>query len=81
MECTAWSFYDQIFKTHPKNFAKTYLILKNPKNPKNLGWKIMKCMKMRDLDTYQVKKNLIKVEKSLRKRFRERRECLGGEQA
>ena len=38
-------------------------------------------MKMRDLDTYQVKKNLIKVEKSLRKRFRERRECLRGEQA
>ena len=22
------SFYDQIFKTHPKNFAKTSLILK-----------------------------------------------------
>ena len=34
------SFYDQIFKTHPKNFAKTSLILKNPKiskNPINLG--------------------------------------------
>ena len=27
------SFYDQIFKTHPKNFAKTSLILtKKPQN-------------------------------------------------
>ena len=38
-------------------------------------------MKRRDLDTYQVKKDLIKAENLLRKRFRERRECLGGEQA
>ena len=29
-------------------------------------------MKMRDLDTYKVKKNLIKAENLLRKRFRER---------
>ena len=38
-------------------------------------------MKMRDLDTYQMKKNLIKAENLLRKRLRERRECLGGEKA
>ena len=29
MQCMM--FKDQIYKTHPKNFAKTSLILKNPK--------------------------------------------------
>ena len=39
----------------------------------------MKCMKMRDLDTYQVKSNLIKAENLLGKKFRGREKCLGGE--
>ena len=39
----------------------------------------MKCMNMRDLDTYQVKRNLIKVENLLRMKFRERIMYLGGE--
>ena len=36
-------------------------------------------MKMRDLDTYQVKSNLIKVENLLGMKFREREMCLEGE--
>ena len=36
-------------------------------------------MKMRDLDTYQVKKNLIEVENLLGKKFRGSEKCLGGE--
>ena len=32
------------------------------------------------LETYQVKKNLINLKKCLRKRLREKEECLGGEQ-
>ena len=39
----------------------------------------MKCMKMRDLDTYQVKSNLIKAENILGKKLRGREKCLGGE--
>ena len=39
----------------------------------------MKCMKMRDLDTYQVKSNLIKAENLLGKKYRGREKCLGGE--
>ena len=36
-------------------------------------------MKMRDLDTYQVKSNLIKAENILGKKLRGREKCLGGE--
>ena len=39
----------------------------------------MKCLKMRDLDTYQVKINLIKAENLLGKKFKGREMCLGGE--
>ena len=47
--------------------------------PQKLRLKNMKCMKMRDLDTYQVKSNLTKAENLLGKRFRGREKCLGGE--
>ena len=43
----------------PKKFSKT----------QKLRLKIMKCMNMRDLDTYKVKKNLIKVENHLKMKF------------
>ena len=36
-------------------------------------------MNMRDLNTYQVKRNLIKAENLLGMKFRERKMCLGGE--
>ena len=36
-------------------------------------------MNMRDLDTYQVKRNLIKAENLLGMKFGERKMCLGGE--
>ena len=36
-------------------------------------------MNMRDLDTYQVKRNLIKAKNLLGMKFRERKMCLGGE--
>ena len=36
-------------------------------------------MKMRELDTYQVKSNLIKVENLLGMKFKGREMCLGGE--
>ena len=36
-------------------------------------------MEMRDLDTYQVKSNLIKAENLLGKKFKGREKCLGGE--
>ena len=39
----------------------------------------MKCMKMSNLDTYQVKRNLIKAENLLGRRFGVRKMCLGGE--
>ena len=39
----------------------------------------MKCMKMSDLDTYQVKNNLIKAKNTLRKRFGVSERGLGGE--
>ena len=55
-------------KPTPKNFRKTSLILKNPKfcnNPKNLGHKAWNAWK-RGLETYQVRKNLIKLEKILK---------------
>ena len=39
----------------------------------------MKCMKMRDLDTCQVKSNLNKAENLLGKKYRGREKCLGGE--
>ena len=41
----------------------------------------MKCMNMRDLDTYQVKRNLIKAEKQLRMKFEVSERGLGGEKA
>ena len=69
-------------KNQPKNFTITSSILKNPKkfsNTQKLRLKIMKCMNMRDLDTYQVKKNLIKAKNLLGMKFRVRERSLGGE--
>ena len=43
----------------PQNFFKT----------QKLRFKIMKCMNMRDLETYQVKKNLIKAENLFEMKF------------
>ena len=51
IRCNAWSFSDQIFKTHPKNFAKISSIWKVPnifQKPQILGQKIWKCMKKKD---------------------------------
>ena len=59
-------------KNQPKNFIITSSILKNPKKfsmTQKLRLKIMKCMNMRDLDTYQVKKNLIKAENLFEMKF------------
>ena len=59
-------------KNQPKNFTITSSILKNPKTfskTRKLRLKIMKCMNMRDLDTYQVKKNLIKAENLFEMKF------------
>ena len=59
-------------KNQPKNFTITSSILKNPKffsKSQKLRLKIMKCMNMRDLETYQVKKNLIKAENLFEMKF------------
>ena len=59
-------------KEQPKNFTITSSILKNPKTiskTQKLRLKIMKCMNVRDLETYQVKKNLIKVENLFEMKF------------
>ena len=59
-------------KNQPKNFTITSSILKNPKifsKTQKLRFKIMKCMNMRDLETYQVKKNLIKAENLFEMKF------------
>ena len=53
----------------PQNFQKS----------QKLRLTNMKCMKMRDLDTCQVKSNLNKAENLLGKKFRGREKCLGGE--
>ena len=69
-------------ENQPKNFTITSSILKNPKaisRTQKLRLKIMKCMNMRDLDTYQVKKNLIKAKNLLGMKFRVRERSLGGE--
>ena len=71
-------------KNQPKNFTITSSILKNPKKfskTQKLRLKIMKCMNMRDLDTYQMKKNLIKVENHLEMKFGVWERSLGGEKA
>ena len=60
------------YKNQPKNFTITSSILKNPKffsKTQKLRFKIMKCMNMRDLETYQVKKNLIKAENLFKMKF------------
>ena len=63
-----------------QKFCKNLFDFENPKNFQNsqkLRLKIMKCMNMRDLDTYQVKRNLIKVESLMGMKFRERKNVFG----
>ena len=64
-----------------KILQKTLWFWKTPKFSKisKLRLKNMKFMNMRDLDTYQVKRNFIKVENLLEMKFREIKMCLGGE--
>ena len=68
-------------KNQPKNFTITSSILKNPKKFSKTQKLRLKIMKMRDLDTYQVKKNLIKAENLIGMKFRVRKRSLGGEMA
>ena len=68
----------------PKNFTITSSILKNTKKiskTQKLRLKIMKCMNMRDLDTYQVKKNLIKAENLFKMKFGVWERSLEGEKS
>ena len=60
----------QFWKT-PKKISKT----------QKLRLKIMKCMNMRDLDTYQMKKNLIKPENLFEIKFGVWERSLEGEKA
>ena len=53
----------------PQNFSKT---------PKS-RFQNMKCMNEKGLEAYQVKKNLKKLEESLRNKFGVRWECFGRE--
>ena len=65
-----------------QKFCKNLFDFEKPQNfqkSQKLKLKSIKCMKMRDLDTYQVKSNLIKVENLLGMKFREREMCLEGE--
>ena len=65
-----------------QKFCKNLFDFEKPQNfqkSSKLRLEIMKCMKMSDLDTYQMKRNFIKVENLLRKRFGLRKMCLGGE--
>ena len=67
-------------KNQPKNFTITSSILKNPKKfsktqkPRSNAWR------MKDLDTYQVMRNLIKAKNQLRMKFGVREGSLGGEE-
>ena len=75
------------FKTHlrehpSQNFNESSSILKNPKNFKKTPkprFQNMKCMNKKGLEAYQVKKNLKKLEESLRNKFGVRWECFGRE--
>ena len=59
-------------KKQLKNFTITSSILKNPKKfskTQKLWLKFVKCMNIRDLETYQVKKNLIKAKNLFEMKF------------
>ena len=70
-------------KNQPKNVTITSSILKNPKKisktqkPRSNAWN---AWRMKDLDTYQVTRNLIKAENQLRMKFGVREGSLGGEE-
>ena len=71
-------------KNQLKNFTITSSILKNPKKiskTQKLWLKIMKSMNIRDLETYQVKKNLIKAKTLFEMKFGVWEKGLEGEKA
>ena len=62
-----------------QKFCKNLFDFEKPQNyqkSQKLRLEIMKCMKMSDFDTYQVKRNLIKAENLLEKRFGVRKKCV-----
>ena len=67
MQCMR--FYTHLSENPSQNFNKNSSILKNPnkfsKTPKP-RFQNMKCMNMKRLEAYQVKKNLKKLEETLR---------------
>ena len=65
----------QKFHNNVINFEKPQKNFKNPK-PRSNAWN---AWKMKDLDTYQVTRNLIKAENQLRMKFGVREGSLGGE--
>ena len=74
----------EIFKIKSSNpsqkFCKNLFDFENPKNfqkSQKLRLKSMKCMKMRDLDTYQVKETWLGLKNSLRNRFKVRERGFG----
>ena len=66
-----------------QKFCKNLFDFEKPQNfqkSSKLRLEIMKCMKMSDLDTYQMKRNFIKVENLLGMRFGVSEKGLKGEQ-
>ena len=74
--------FKEFSQKQPKNFTITSSILKTPQKfsktqkPRSNAWN---AWRMKDLDTYQVMRNLIKAEKKLRMKFGMREGSLGGE--
>ena len=67
-----------------QNFCKNLFDFEKPQNfqkSQKLRLKIMKCMNMRDLDTYQVKKTWLRSKNPWGRGLRWKREVLGGEKA
>ena len=67
-------------KTHPKISVKTHQFWKTPKffqKPQNLGFNTWNAWIWKRLEAYQVKKNLKKLEETLRIKIGVRWDCLG----
>ena len=82
MQCM--NFLRSNLQNPSKKFCKNLFDFEKSQNfqkSQKLRLKIMKCMNMRDLDTYQVKKTWLRSKNPWGRGLRWKREVLGGEKA